>query len=231
MIEALRGLGYWTGTALADIVDNSISAQAGSVSIRFAWDGESSNVAILDDGVGMDAVELDGAMRLGERSPLESRAADDLGRFGLGLKTASFSQCRRLTVASMRDGLMSCLRWDLDVLALSPDHGWHLLEGTEPGSEHLLEPLLAAGKGTLVLWERLDRIVTPGFSEQNLLDLVDDVERHLAMVFHRYLGGGRPPLQDLHQRSTCRTVGSLPQEPFRHVVLTGGQNLHADRHG
>ena len=195
MIEALRGLGYWTGTALADIVDNSISAHARSVAIRFAWDGESSNVAILDDGVGMDAVELDGAMRLGERSPLESRAADDLGRFGLGLKTASFSQCRRLTVASMRDGVMNCLRWDLDVLASSADHGWHLLEGAEPGSEHLLEPLRAAGKGTLVVWERLDRILTPGFSEQNLLDLVDNVERHLAMVFHRYLDGERKPFR------------------------------------
>ena len=195
MIEALRGLGYWTGTALADIVDNSISAQARSVSIRFAWDGGASNVTIQDDGSGMDAIGLDGAMRLGERSPLESRAVDDLGRFGLGLKTASFSQCRRLTVASMRDDLMNCLRWDLDVLASSPDHGWHLLEGTEPGSEHLLEPLLAAGKGTLVLWEGLDRIVTPGFSEQNFLDLMDDVERHLAMVFHRYLDGARTPLQ------------------------------------
>ena len=147
MIEALRGLGYGTGTALADIVDNSISAQARSVSIRFAWDGDASNVTILDDGVGMDAGELDAAMRLGERSPLESRSEGDLGRFGLGLKTASFSQCRRLTVASMRHGLMNCLRWDLDVLASSPDHGWHLLEGHAPGSEHLLEPLLAAGEG------------------------------------------------------------------------------------
>ena len=195
MIEALRGLGYRTGTALADIVDNSISARARSVSIRFAWDGDASNVAILDDGVGMDASELDGAMRLGERSPLESRSVDDLGRFGLGLKTASFSQCRRLTVASIRGGLVNCLRWDLDVLASCQDDGWHLLEGTDPRSEHLLEPLLAAGKGTLVLWECLDRIVTPGFSEQNLLDLVDDVERHLAMVFHRYLGDAHAPLK------------------------------------
>ena len=206
MIEALRGLGYWTGTALADIVDNSISAQARSVSIRFAWDGDASDVAILDDGEGMDAIGLDGAMRLGERNPLERRAAEDLGRFGLGLKTASFSQCRRLTVASMHDGRMNCLRWDLDVLASSPDHGWHLLEGTEPGSEHLLEPLLAAGKGTLVLWERLDRIVTPGFSEQDLLDLVDDVERHLAMVFHRYLGGGPQPLR--------LSINDRPVEPW-----------------
>lgn len=195
MIEALRGLGYWTGTALADIVDNSISAQARSVSVRFAWDGDASHVAILDDGTGMDNVELDRAMRLGERSPLESRAVHDLGRFGLGLKTASFSQCRRLTVASVRSGHTSCLRWDLDVVASSSDHGWHLLEGVEPGSEHLLEPLLTAGQGTLVLWECLDRIVTPGSSQDDFLELMDNVERHLAMVFHRYLGEGREPLE------------------------------------
>ncbi|MGB4101270.1 MAG: ATP-binding protein [Alphaproteobacteria bacterium] len=187
MIEALRGLGYSTATALADIIDNSISAQAGSVSLHFAWAGDASYVTILDDGAGMDEEALDAAMRLGERSPLDQRNTDDLGRFGLGLKTASFSQCRRLTLASMRNGRVNCLRWDLDILASSADHGWHLLEGVAPESEHLLEPLLAAGRGTLVLWERLDRVISTGFSEQNFLDLVDNVERHLAMVFHRYL--------------------------------------------
>jgi hypothetical protein len=194
MLEALRGLGYSTASALADIIDNSISAQARCVSVNFAWAGAESHITIQDDGTGMDAEGLDSAMRLGERNPLSHRAEDDLGRFGLGLKTASFSQCRRLTVASMRDGRMSCLRWDLDVLAASQDHGWHLLEGAAPGSEHLVEPLLAAGKGTLVLWECLDRIVSAGYSEQNFLDLMDEVERHLAMVFHRYLDdahGGR----------------------------------------
>ena len=209
MIEALRGLGYRTGTALADIVDNSISAKAESVSIHFAWNGDSSNVAILDDGSGMDATALDAAMRLGKRSPLELRAPNDLGRFGLGLKTASFSQCRRLTVASMCGGVLNCLRWDLDVLASSQDHGWHLLEGPDPRSEHLLEPLLAAGKGTLVLWERLDRIVTPGSRAQDLLDLMDDVERHLAMVFHRYLSGTRPPLRISVNRRAVE-----PWDPF-----------------
>lgn len=211
MIEALRGLGYSTATALADIIDNSISARAGSVSLGFSWEGDASHVVILDNGVGMDAEGLDAAMRLGERNPLDPREADDLGRFGLGLKTASFSQCRRLTVASMRDGRMNCLRWDLDVLASSADHGWHLLEGAAPGSEHLLEPLLAAGRGTLVLWERLDRVVTPGFSEQNFLDLVDEVERHLAMVFHRFLDSGHPR-PALHLSINARPIE--PWDPF-----------------
>jgi hypothetical protein len=195
MIEALRGLGYSTATALADIIDNSISAGSRSVMLDFSWAGGASHISILDDGSGMDAKELDAAMRLGERSPLDPRAIGDLGRFGLGLKTASFSQCRRLTVATICDGHMNCLRWDLDFLSSSPDDGWHLLEGPAAESERLLEPLLAAGKGTLVLWERLDRIVTAAFTEQDFLDLVDDVERHLAMVFHRYIDGGPPRLR------------------------------------
>lgn len=195
MIEALRGLGYSTATALADIIDNSISAEARSVALDFAWNAEASHVSILDDGNSMDAQGLEAAMRLGDKCPLDQRLPSDLGRFGLGLKTASFSQCRRLTVASSRDGHLNCLRWDLDILAASRDDGWHLLEDPAPGSEHLLQPLREAGRGTLVLWERLDRIVTRGFTEQDFLDVIDEVERHLAMVFHRYLDGIDPDLR------------------------------------
>ncbi len=191
MIEALRGLGYNTATALADIIDNSIAAKAKTVDLRFIWAGKESRIEIQDDGCSMSADELDKAMRLGEKSPLEQRSADDLGRFGLGLKTASFSQCRRLTVASIgSDGLQS-LYWDLDVLATSSDDGWHLLEGVADGSENILTPLKEAGGGTLVVWELLDRIVTDGFKDQDFLDLIDRVERHLAMVFHRYLENSR----------------------------------------
>lgn len=195
MIEALRGLGYSVATALADIIDNSIAAGARLVDLRFVWQGENSRVEIQDDGRGMSAIEIDKAMRLGEKNPLDARHADDLGRFGLGLKTASFSQCRRLTVASIGADGLQCLRWDLDVLASSKDDGWHLLEGPDQGSARLLTPLSAAGHGTLVLWEVLDRIVTHGFGEQDLLDLIDRVERHLAMVFHRYLEGTRPRMK------------------------------------
>ena len=102
MIEALRGLGYSVATALADIIDNSIAAGARVVDLRFKWKGDESHVEIQDDGRGMSAIEIDKAMRLGEKNPLDTRHADDLGRFGLGLKTASFSQCRRLTVESPR---------------------------------------------------------------------------------------------------------------------------------
>lgn len=194
MIEALRGLGYSTATALADIIDNSIAAHGSRVNIQFSWGGPASTIAVLDNGDGMDARELLLAMRLGERNPLDKRSAHDLGRFGLGLKTASFSQCRRLTVASRKAGRTSCLRWDLDFLAASVDDGWHLLEGPAKGSEAQMDLLDDQNHGTLVLWEVLDRIVTHGFEKQDFLDLADKVERHLAMVFHRYLCGSRPKL-------------------------------------
>ncbi|GFO57337.1 ATPase [Geomonas sp. Red276] len=197
MLEALRGLGYTTATALADIIDNSIAAQAGEIAVDFRWDGQRSVITILDDGQGMTEAELDAAMRLGHRSPLDAREPNDLGRFGLGLKTASFSQCRRLTVASRKADCTFCLRWDLDILETTDEDGWFLLEGPANGSDALLEPLKDKVHGTIVLWEHLDRIVTGGFTEQDYLDLIDQVEQHLAMVFHRFLEGARPRLRIL----------------------------------
>ncbi len=195
MLEALRGLGYTAATAIADIIDNSITAKAHRVDVGFVWRGADSYITVQDDGLGMDEDQLERAMRLGERSPLDRRDPRDLGRFGLGMKTASFSQCRRLTVASRRKTAIACFRWDLDFLAASPDDGWHLLEGPASGSIPLLEAFAPGDHGTMVLWERLDRVVTPGSSQQDFLDLMDLVELHLAMVFHRFLEGARPRLQ------------------------------------
>lgn len=209
MIESLRGLGYSTSTALADIIDNSVSAGAHCVDVTFRWRGASSYISILDDGHGMSEDELDHAMRLGERSPLDERAGDDLGRFGLGLKTASFSQCRRLTVASRKSGVTSCMRWDLDILESSAGDGWLLLDGPADGTETLIDPVSEYASGTIVVWDKLDRIVTPGFREQEFLDLIDGVEQHLSMVFHRYLATPR-------KRLTLRINGKAiaPWDPF-----------------
>lgn len=209
MIEALRGLGYSPQTAIADILDNSISAGASQAHVHFDWNGEASTVVIADDGCGMSPGELEAAMRLGDRNPRDHRAAGDLGRFGLGLKTASFSQCRRLTVASKLDGMVSCLRWDLDILASDPDGAWRLLEGTHPGAAHLLAPLDDLPHGTCVIWEVPDRIVGPGFGERDFLDMIDVVEGHLAMVFHRYLSGTPRPFRILLNGRPVR-----PWDPF-----------------
>lgn len=209
MVEALRGLGYSTATALADIVDNSIAAGARTVDLGFRWAGPDSTVSVLDDGRGMADADLERAMRLGEVNPLAVRSADDLGRFGMGLKTASFSQARRLTVASRHGGIESCLRWDLDLLASNSDQEWLLLEGPHPGSEPLLAAFGDRSSGTLVVWELMDRVVAPGSNEQDFLDLIDQVERHLAMVFHRFIGG-------VASRLTIRINGRpvQPWDPF-----------------
>jgi hypothetical protein len=191
MLESLRGLGYSTAAALADIVDNSISAGATEARIEFVWDGSKSRISILDDGRGMDDGELESALRLGDKNPLDARDVRDLGRFGMGLKTASFSQCRRLTVASTKNGMQSCLRWDLEELAARPDSDWLLFEGPAKGSKPHLAGLKGKRSGTLVLWESMDRIVSDGYTADDFNDLVDNVESHLAMVFHRLIQGPR----------------------------------------
>lgn len=188
MIESLRGIGYSPETAIADIIDNSISAKAKHIEINFSRDF----ITILDNGSGMTDQELELAMWLGDKNPLDVRDPSDLGRFGLGLKTASFSQCRRLTVASKKDNVISCLRWDLDILAEVNDGQWHLLEGADESSKPLLKLLENVESGTLVIWENMDRIFTQGFDEQNLLNLMDQVEIHLSMVFHLLIDEDQP---------------------------------------
>ena len=193
MIESLRGVGYSLGTAIADLIDNSISAHARNVWITFWWEGRRSHIAVLDDGDGMTESELSKAMRPGSMSPLASRPADDLGRFGLGLKTASFSQSRQLMVASLRNGQFSTRRWDLDHVARVEE--WQLLKDPVAGSKEMLKPLLKLGQGTMVLWEDMDRVVgnvptSDSGSHDHFLGLIDRVGSHLAMVFHRFLEGG-----------------------------------------
>jgi hypothetical protein len=207
LVESLRGLGYTAGSALADVIDNSISAGAGTVRVEIEWNDGNGRVTILDNGCGMDDASLERAMRLGDRSPLEERDAADLGRFGLGLKTASFSQGRRLTVASKKDGVRSVLRWDLDYLVNAKDGGWHLLEGADPASEEILGRLDEVEAGTLVIWEVLDRMMPKGGDVQDVLDLSDKVAKHLAMVFHRLLEDGR-----LRLMLNCQPV--KPWDPF-----------------
>lgn len=165
MTEALRAFGYDLSTAIADILDNSISAKAKKIDVQFHWAGARSWIRISDDGNGMDADELKAAMRLRSRNPREERAAADLGRFGLGLKTASFSQCRRLTVRSKKRGRTSTTRcWDLDYI--EAEKTWALIEGAHPDTTEASFTQQVAefdgedSSGTVVMWEKLDRVTT-----------------------------------------------------------------------
>jgi DNA mismatch repair enzyme (predicted ATPase) len=193
IVESLRAFGYDLPTAIADVVDNSISAGARRVWLRFEWNGADSVISITDDGHGMNATELIEAMRLGGGGPLAERQPHDLGRFGLGLKTASLSQCRRLTVRSHRTGTPSETRcWDLDVIGERND--WHLLRTADASAEPHFAKLATLPHGTCVLWQKLDRLtrdqrVDNGKQHDRFLERIDSVHRHLGMVFHRLMTG------------------------------------------
>lgn len=189
MIETFRAIGYNLQTAVADIIDNSVSASAKNIFINFQWNGENSWVTIRDDGKGMNDDEIVEAMRPGSKSPVEERDPKDLGRFGLGLKTASFSQCRKLTVISIKEkSEVNFWTWDLDYVIDS--NCWNLLK-LEPAQEHV-KSLSSDNSGTIVLWENIDRLTKNSGKENekdldNFLKAAETVKAHLAMVFHRYI--------------------------------------------
>jgi len=118
---SMRDLGYSLETAIADLIDNSISAGADRIDIICDVSGEFPLVVILDNGKGMTGEELLAAMRHGTGNPRRHRSPRDLGRFGLGLKTASFSQCRSLTVVSTSDAAICGAEWSLDRIDAADD--------------------------------------------------------------------------------------------------------------
>ncbi|MFF5230674.1 ATP-binding protein [Dactylosporangium sp. NPDC000521] len=194
-VASLRSLGYSLEAAVADLVDNSVSAGARRVDVVFSWDGRDSWVAIADDGRGMDRDELVTAMTVAARGPSTERTVQDLGRFGMGLKTASFSQAGRLTVSSRpADGDVTVRTWDLEVVAGTGE--WRLLHGADAGTQEVLGRFGdGAGSGTVVVWRSLHRfdldgvvVDDPAVQRQFYVEM-GRVEAHLAMVFGRFLSG------------------------------------------
>lgn len=199
MIESLRAFGYNITTAIADLLDNSITAEAQNIWIYFHWNGSDSYITITDDGKGMTEDRLINAMRPGSQNPLIPRDPKDMGRFGLGLKTASFSQCRRLTVATKTTlSGVKIRRWDLDYI--SKVNEWRLLRSAYDGSQKHICHIDSLNSGTVILWECLDRItgdvsVSDRIAHDRFLAMINTVQEHLAMVFHKYLEGNKPRLK------------------------------------
>jgi hypothetical protein len=225
LIDSLRGLGYSPETALADLVDNSISAQARHIDLDIHWNSGEPVAAVLDDGRGMDEATLAAAMRLGATGPSAERDDQDLGRFGLGLKTASLSQGRHLTVVTRRDGVTSALSLDVDVVK---EKGW-VAEIPEELPEHAyVDRVMAADQGTLILIQSMDAMSgLTGLQKEAFYLRLEEVRSHLGMVFHRFLSGdaarlqislnGRPlkswePFQIAHPATR-----ELPSERIRHA--------------
>ena len=189
MINTFRAFGYNLQTAIADIIDNSISAKAENIWVNYEWKGSESWVTIIDDGIGMDIETLISAMTPGSKDPNDDRELTDLGRFGLGLKTSSFSQCKTLTVATKKEDYSVLKRcWDLDFV--NQTGKWTLLDYIS--DEKYIAKLNEFQCGTVVLWENMDRLVGSSHIENEaarkvFLEEFSTVEEHLSLVFHRYL--------------------------------------------
>jgi Histidine kinase-, DNA gyrase B-, and HSP90-like ATPase len=195
LMESMRAVGYTLETAIADIIDNSITAGGDQVDVRFTATPE-PRIAIIDNGSGMDQETLIQAMRLAGRPPSYGRQPHDLGRFGLGLKTASLSQARSLTVVTKQDSPLRGVRWDLDHLATTAKWSLQLLDEDEIRSLPWIEYLDLHASGTLVLWQRLDQLHTvPALAEEHLDELMKHVRNHLGLVFHRFTNSALPPLE------------------------------------
>lgn len=188
--ESMRDLGYSLETAIADLIDNSISASANSIEILCDVTRADPALAIMDNGKGMTAEELFAAMRHGSTSPKHPRKPTDLGRFGLGLKTASFSQCRRLTVFSAQNGIPSAAEWDLDLIDTKDDWVVKILDEEEIADLPFSEQM--PYNGTAVVWRALDRLLEDesGKRRDELVnEKLDAVDKHLSLVFHRFMSG------------------------------------------
>ncbi|MEM7629514.1 MAG: ATP-binding protein [Planctomycetota bacterium] len=212
LVHSLRDIGYDLNHAVADLVDNSIAAKAGRVDITFCFDGEDSWIRVSDDGLGMSGPAITEAMRFGSERDYE---VTDLGKFGLGLKTASLSQCCRLSVASRASKTtrrIEARQWDLD--HISRKNTWSVFNlGAGERSDSLVGPLQEA-TGTVILWEKLDRVLSykvpwGNKAKTGLLQAAEGLDLHLGMVFHRFLTG------EARRRKKLRMfLNGTPIEPW-----------------
>jgi hypothetical protein len=194
-IKSLRDIGYSFEIAVADLIDNSISAKATTINI-YSID----NVfCLLDNGEGMDELELRESMRLATKDPEDDRPKNDLGRFGLGLKTASFSQCKKLTVISKKNSEINARQWDLD--HISKINKWALITPRNTNELPLYEELENLDSGTLVVWQEFDGNTS---NSENL----DALRKHISLVFHRFLEGA-----DSFKRLNI-SINNNPVKPF-----------------
>lgn len=182
-IKSLRDVGYTFEIAAADIIDNSITASASLIEIHAVPKPE-LKFEFLDNGAGMDANELIEAMRLASKSPDKKRNKHDLGRFGLGLKTASFSQCLKVTVITKHNNTISARQWDLE--HIQSVGRWELITPStvELAKSFYFKKLQEITNGTIVIWEKIDHQDSSNFS-----NTIAQTSKHLSLVFHRFLEG------------------------------------------
>jgi len=193
LMESTRSIGYSFESAVSDIVDNSIGASAKNIWIM-SLPNTDPYVAILDDGEGLNSEELQKAMRYGI-NPNTIRSAEDLGRFGLGMKMASLSQCRRFTIISKTGAGYNACRWDLDRVIETDQWTLQVLSLEEVEDSPQIHMLKTLKHGTLVIWENLDKIKERAVDLQEAIkETLVSCKYHLCLYFHLYMGVKKNPL-------------------------------------
>lgn len=192
LLVALRSVGYTNETAIADILDNSISGAATEIELYFDWDNR--RIIIADNGFGMDYQELMDAMEIGSADPNEMRPSEDLGRFGLGMKTASFSMAKKLLVISKKNSTISNAEWNLNTVA--SEDKWEISEYDESEISMILESIDTYTQynnwkqGTLIIISELDRLIDETNiekSKKNFYKMIRNIKSHIAITFHRFM--------------------------------------------
>lgn len=187
LLTGLRAIGYNFSTAVADIIDNSISAQATEIRIFSNPLNKEPYFCILDNGCGMSMGELDNAMLPGSDRENKEDSKLELGRFGLGLKSASLSQCREFTVASKKFGKIRAMSFDLDVIEASNKLLLKQLSNEEIKHLPEIDRLKSYETGTLVIWTKFDKIESLAKNfEDSFRAVVADSKKHVELVFHRF---------------------------------------------
>ncbi|MGO2842044.1 ATP-binding protein [Corynebacterium variabile] len=186
---SLRDIGYSFESAVADLIDNSIAAGATAVDVFISYAGRDSRIFIVDNGKGMNEEGLAEALRFGTKRGYK---LGELGRYGLGLKTASLSQCRRLVVYSREERAESLCGFTLDLDFIEEVDDWMINFPDNKDLHRRVEELLTGNAGTVVVWEKLDRLLPAknpdsSWARQKFLKMSERLQQHLEMVFHRFL--------------------------------------------
>ena len=229
LMGSLRSMGYSFESAVADVVDNSISAHAQNVRILFPTTPmDELALGILDDGDGMAADVLFEAMRYGCLSAEEERSEEDLGRFGMGMKSASLSQCRCLTVVSYESKILNGFTWDYNHILETKDWMIQELDSTEINKLPYIEKLKVQEKGTLVIWQDFDVLYNSSGGQvySTLVELRSSLENALALIYHQYLSG----IGTLRLHIFINELDIKPQDPFleQHPKTTVKKEIELD---
>lgn len=233
LMATARSFGnYDLAAALADLVDNSIQAEASNVWVEFEPHDDDVTVRVRDDGRGMSKETLIDAMKPASRNPEEKRDLLDLGRFGWGLKSASLSQARVLTVVTWINSGINAARWDIDDL-----DDWSMEIFEDEDARALLENAPVSVSGTEVIWTRCDRLYDAGLQatiDERLNEKISHARKQLSLIFHRYLSGEGGRKLAIHLQGT----EIVPTDPFmathpatqsldeERIAVKDGENIH-----